>query len=302
MRSYFTALIAFIVLLSCDDGDIIVTDLDFEDVTVQRCTDFDYVFFKVNNDNNETLALQIVTTDSILAEEGTYIYNLGGNNSLSYRRLDGPVTGSEYFCNPVPPASPDVEEEFTSEAGVVNVVTLGDLDDEDGILGEEEGENDIIPQDTDEDGIPDYIDFDDDGDNVRTVDEGVVFNDDGTINLAESLDTDGDGILNYLDNDDDGDGVLTINEDTDGDLNPANDRPDLNTDPAYLDNTATLETIATAYRRHEYFLKNIEVTINLSNLAFVNEAGDEVIRDRRIIFFGNFTGAPDVSKKETPEL
>ena len=64
--------------------------------------------------------------------------------------------------------------------------------------------------DTDKDGIPDYLDADDDGDGIPTLGEG-------------QLDTDGDGILNYLDPDDDNDTILTINEpagDVDGDGRP----------------------------------------------------------------------------------
>ena len=63
------------------------------------------------------------------------------------------------------------------------------------------------PQDTDEDGIIDALDNDDDNDGVLTKAEDVN-NDSSPIND----DTDEDGIPNFLDNDDDGDKRLTINE------------------------------------------------------------------------------------------
>lgn len=93
-----------------------------------------------------------------------------------------------------------------------------------------DGDNDILNDDTDEDGVPNYADIDDDGDRVLTRDEDI--NNDGSPIFD---DTDGDGIYNYLDNDDDGDGKLTIDEDADGDGDPTNDDTDNDGIPNYLD-------------------------------------------------------------------
>ena len=85
--------------------------------------------------------------------------------------------------------------------------------------------------DTDNDGIPNFMDDDDDGDMILTNIETLSFRTNRFLNYP---DTDNDGIPNYLDNDDDNDGVLTIDEDYDGDGNPYND--DTNNDgiPDYL--------------------------------------------------------------------
>ncbi len=84
-------------------------------------------------------------------------------------------------------------------------------------------------QDTDEDGLPDYRDPDDDGDGVRTPYEAPG---------GDARDTDGDGVPDYLDPDDDGDERPTREEDADpdGDGDPADAR-DTDGDgvPDYLD-------------------------------------------------------------------
>ncbi|MCD9564375.1 gliding motility-associated C-terminal domain-containing protein, partial [Tenacibaculum maritimum] len=54
-------------------------------------------------------------------------------------------------------------------------------------------------QDTDNDGVPDYLDTDDDGDGVNTIDENPDPNTDGSVTDAQ--DTDNDGIPDYLDTD-----------------------------------------------------------------------------------------------------
>jgi outer membrane protein OmpA-like peptidoglycan-associated protein len=90
--------------------------------------------------------------------------------------------------------------------------------------------------DTDGDGVPDYLDEDDDGDGVFTRFEHPDPNGDG--NVADARDTDDDGVPDYLDDDDDGDGIPTRQEgaDPNGDGNPE-DAIDSDGDgiPDYLD-------------------------------------------------------------------
>jgi len=238
-------LFSLIALNSCDDGDIIVSSFDFSEQDVDYCSTVDdtesetvnYIFYKINSDTNEAIAFRISTDEPILTElsnETAYTFNLGSSSDtfVSYRIFNNPVT-SDYFCNEVPPSQPSVTEEYISAEGTVTIVTEGEYDDDDDIDAEFEmtlnGETDL-----DGDGIPNYYDFDDDGDNVPTNQEGVVLNEDDSIDMEGSLDTDGDGIPNFMDPDDDGDGVLTINEDVDRDLNPNNDVTDVSIGPDYL--------------------------------------------------------------------
>ncbi len=96
----------------------------------------------------------------------------------------------------------------------------------------------LANDDTDLDGIPNFIDNDDDGDMILTSVEYVFPR---NANSAQSLiDTDGDSIPNYLDNDDDGDGVLTINEDYNNNNNPGDDDTNGNSIPDYLENAVAL--------------------------------------------------------------
>lgn len=318
MKKLLIAIVAISCFASCDDGDIIVTSFDFETETLERCEDFDsqFVFFKINPDNNESIALSFTTSQDIFGpgngeeEIREITVQLSGNDNISYRRFDDLVT-SDYFCNPIPPATPLVVEEFISSDGDVTIFTQGTLADNDGVPSNLEGpvfnsDNSLNIEaslDTDEDGIPNVIDFDDDGDNVPTALEGVVLNTDGTINMDESRDTDMDGVLDYLDNNDDGDSVLTINEDTFmTDLDPSND----NSDPAnptlddYLNPNITTSVNTNAYRPHTYFLTNIIITINTQNLDFRNQNGEEAIRDIRNVPFGMFSGAPSAEIIVTP--
>jgi len=81
--------------------------------------------------------------------------------------------------------------------------------------GDPDGNLDDPGDDSDGDGVFNYLDNDDDGDGILTQYEAVEAS-------GDPADADGDGDYDYLDNDDDGDGILTINENADpnGDGNP----------------------------------------------------------------------------------
>lgn len=123
-------------------------------------------------------------------------------------------------------------DEDGSIQGEIDALDCAD-DDNDGIPNVFEdfnGDGDKENDDTDGDGIPNYLDNDDDGDGILTQYEAVDMD-------GNPADTDGDGDVDYLDNDDDGDTLLTIDENADpnADGNP-DDALDTDSDgvPDYL--------------------------------------------------------------------
>ena len=129
----------------------------------------------------------------------------------------------------------------TSEV-ILEVIDCLD-NDNDGVSTEQEDLNgDGYPgnDDTDNDGIPNYLDEDDDNDNVDTIDEitgiGAGFNG-VTYNY---IDTDLDGVENYIDNDDDGDGILSLMEDYNGNGTPIDDDTNANNIPDFLDDAVAI--------------------------------------------------------------
>lgn len=135
----------------------------------------------------------------------------------------------------------------------------------------------IIPEDTDNDGLPDYVDPDSDNDNIPDNIEAHDHNQDGIPDVTligsdkdnDGLDdgyegsmtididvndeindpyndlpnTDGDAEPDYRDTDDDNDGIESKNEDTNIDGNYANDDSDGDGIPEYLEPNASEEEI-----------------------------------------------------------
>ena len=272
MRKLVLLILIPLLFQGCNDGDIIVTNFDFEDAQLQQCGDTsNVVFFKINPQVNESISLLIPTSQELFIETGTQTFNLSSTGSIvNYRGFDDSVTSS-YFCNPVPATSPGVVLEYIGTSGIANLISETTLDDFDGI--DFVNSDDLSQEgfgDFDGDGIPNYHDFDDDGDNVLTSQE-----------IGEDplnpRDTDLDGMPDYLDPDDDNDGVLTINEDIDQNLNPADDIATPVGGPNYLDPDITTSVVIEAYKEHLYN-RTSDGTIIIDNLVLVSTQEQIIIQ------------------------
>lgn len=276
MRKLFLVLISTCLLniFSCDDGDVITIELDFGE-TFNACNGANgLVFYKTKDDPSESLSLKVagLTLDQILeVDETTKTYEkditLSSSNPFNYRTYSNttlPTSG--LFCSDVPLSNITITQDIESTDGTASLKTVLTEDDDDGIPAELEDINnngDLEDDDTDGDGIPNYIDADDDGDNILTKDEAPDPNDDG--DLSDAQDTDGNGTPDYLDKDDDGDGVDTRNEENDSqDKNPANDITNSDIGADYLNPGIATTVIATAYRDHN-ITQTYTVTLIISN-------------------------------------
>lgn len=285
------------MIISCDDGDVLFEDFDFDNIAVQACLpeidtgNRDYTFYKIESTTNETLSIQL-STDQEIFEEGFYDNFNVTSNPFEYRKFNGSVTNS-YFCNDVPPASPVVTETFVATAGTFDIDTFFTFDDEDGIPEEFEdinGDGNLDNDDTDGDGIPNYRDEDDDGDNIPTVDEGI-----DTSNPSQSRDTDSDGKPDYLDRDDDGDGTDTDQEDANGDLDPTNDGPDNLPDYLNILVSVPANPPINSFIEHKYRrVTNLEIILNDVTLSNGNQ---EIIYN--VFDFGTYVG-DQITIQETP--
>lgn len=120
MRKILALLLFIPMIQSCDDGDVILTNFNFENATLQSCGDVgNYVFYKVNPKVFESLSLKLGTSDSLYNKEESKTYQLNGStNFVNYRMYDGPL-GSDYFCNSIPPTSPKTVTDYRGNSGSV---------------------------------------------------------------------------------------------------------------------------------------------------------------------------------------
>lgn len=272
-RSISLLFCLIIVLSSCDDGDVLSVNLDF-DKELSRCGDENsdnYVIYDTKTDPFESLTLLFPsnsTNDNIFNPsttpfEGSFVIN-GSSVRFNYRKYDGDPSG--LICEEIPSSTVSITEDYEASTGTVNYLTTFVDDDNDDIPSELEDINnngDLEDDDTDGDGIPNYIDEDDDGDNVPTKDENP--DPDGDGDLADAQNTDGSDEPDYLDTDDDNDGILTRNEDENLNGNLFDDFADAAIAPRFLDVDATEEFINTNNNSNS-FTRTVSVLFTILNV------------------------------------
>lgn len=270
MRYIIFALLLFnLIVTSCDDGNVFNVEFDFED-TFDACGDTDLVFYKTKSDPSESLSIVIKNfsiEDLLVVDSSNMFYVEKTGTTFNYITYNNSSISGDIFCNDIPPSNITIINDYTSSA-TAKITTILTEDDDDGIpaaLEDINGDGDLTNDDTDGDGLPNYLDFDDDGDNVPTKTEKPDPNGDG--NLSDAQDTDGDNIPDYLDNDDDGDGVLTRDEENnEQNENPTDDVTNSEIGPDYL-NSAVAETVAAkAYRVHS-IKKTYTVSLTVSGIS-----------------------------------
>lgn len=257
MRQFFNILISLSLLtaFSCDDGDIITVEFDFDD-SFSSCGDL--VLYKTKTEPAESMSISfsnLSLEDLLEVEDNDTLVFSTTSNTFNYRTYNNAsLPSSGLFCADIPSSEVNITKDYESSDSEATIITVLTEDDNDGIpavLEDRNGNGDLKDDDTDGDGIPDYLDVDDDGDNVLTKDENPDPNGDG--DLSDAQDTDNDGTPDYLDPDDDGDEILTRDEENDTqNQNPKDDITNSDVGADYLNPDIKTSVPATAYRTHTY--------------------------------------------------
>lgn len=301
MKKLFSFLFLLLFLTSCDDGDIVITSFEFDDVDLQLCKGAkpnEFVFFKISKTINEAISYNFISenfSDTIATPTPIAIQLGESSSNLIYRNFNAPVT-ADYFCSNVPSSEIIIIEELNGTTGTSEILTeIITEDDDDGIPAEQEdlnGNGNLDDDDTDGDGIPNYKDQDDDNDNILTSVElpnDIPDNDD-------PRDTDGDGTPDYLEEDDDNDGILTRNEDADMNGNPRDDRDSVSGKLFYLDAESTNSAVAVDPVLDNTIKTTFRTTVSINGLVF--DGNNQNFKDKNFSFGFRDITIPKTTKKE----
>jgi len=123
MRRFLGVLICTLALNSCDDGDLTMETIDFEDVDTQSCST-NNILYKLKE--KEALLLEI--PKSTFVNEPTVpgtpiqIDIDNATNQVVYRFYNGTIA-TENICNTIPPALPNVTDQWTATSGKIQIIT-----------------------------------------------------------------------------------------------------------------------------------------------------------------------------------
>lgn len=135
MKKHLPVLGLLFALISCDDGEAIVTDFKFDaESDLNLCsTDEQNILYIVNTDPDESISFAFsdedfdgtIPTDEEEEDEITQIVELSNSNQLVYRTYNDQLEGKEYFCSGVPPNEPKITDEYKSiDGGYIQMITI----------------------------------------------------------------------------------------------------------------------------------------------------------------------------------
>ncbi|CAC9976607.1 hypothetical protein [Flavobacterium panici] len=131
MKKYVSLLILALLLNGCDDGDLTVDTINFEDIqTSAKCpnssTDETAPTLIYKLKTQEALILQLPANsikNDATPDGDPLIYDI--NNStyrVLYRAYDGKVA-VDNICGTIPPRTPNVTEEWQATAGIIEITS-----------------------------------------------------------------------------------------------------------------------------------------------------------------------------------
>lgn len=114
-----------VLLWNCDDGDLEIKEIVFDEVVLSSCTaDLETtVFFKLKEDESLILVLQGGILQNM---EGVLFSDIPSQSKFYYRFFDSTVS-SDYFCDEIPPPTPLVEKEIEATGGTLVITTVEEI-------------------------------------------------------------------------------------------------------------------------------------------------------------------------------
>ncbi|MBP6557947.1 MAG: hypothetical protein KAX93_03025 [Flavobacterium sp.] len=122
MKRILGLLTLLFLINACDDGDLTVDNIDFSEVSAQKCSSKD-VIYKIKDSEMLVLAIPATTfiNDETIADEPIEV-SINATNQVIYRQYNGTVS-SDNICPTIPSATPNLTEEWNATAGTIQITT-----------------------------------------------------------------------------------------------------------------------------------------------------------------------------------
>ena len=124
MKRVFSLLIFVLLLNGCDDGNLTLETIDFEDAPTKSCGDNNDIIYKLKE--NEALLLEIPKTEFVnepTDPASPKVIDIDNSTyRVVYRFYDGAVA-DDNICNTIPPAKPYAVDQWTATSGKIEIAT-----------------------------------------------------------------------------------------------------------------------------------------------------------------------------------
>ncbi|MFJ1473700.1 hypothetical protein ACILE9_05490 [Capnocytophaga cynodegmi] len=117
----FLSFIFTLCLIACNDGDLEVETISFDNSNVLSCTSDTTATFLFKYNSKQALVLEL--PKGVLKNEENNLSGIISNDYKLYYRTFSDAVNTSYFCGSYPPVSPSVISQFEATGGKISIVT-----------------------------------------------------------------------------------------------------------------------------------------------------------------------------------
>ncbi|GEP52178.1 hypothetical protein FNO01nite_28500 [Flavobacterium noncentrifugens] len=122
MKKLFGIFILVFLLNGCDDGDVLVENINFDNVSAAKCGDKG-IIYKIK----DTEVIQIILSPTVydanfVNEPGEKTIAITSGDMVRYRFYNGTVTSAS-VCGDLQPATPTIDSEWIATSGTIVITT-----------------------------------------------------------------------------------------------------------------------------------------------------------------------------------
>ncbi|TDP57575.1 hypothetical protein [Flavobacterium dankookense] len=123
MKQFLVILVLLFSLNACDDGDLEVKNIDFEDVVATKCSGDKDVIYKIKDTEMLLIEIPADIFENDETPEGEPIeVNISSTVKVKYRQYNGAVS-VDNICPAIPDATPSLLEEWNALAGTIEITS-----------------------------------------------------------------------------------------------------------------------------------------------------------------------------------
>lgn len=123
MKRFIGILCCAIAFSACDDGDLVVDTINFDEITTSTCGEANNLLFKLKGSESLILNVPAATfKEDATAEDTPIKLDINKTNQVVYNFYDGKVT-SDNICDLIPPATPKVKTQWNASSGIIQITT-----------------------------------------------------------------------------------------------------------------------------------------------------------------------------------
>lgn len=122
MKRFIGILSCVIAFAACDDGDLIVDTINFDEVATSTCSE-NNLLFKLKE--GESLILNVpeeTFLDDATEANVPITLDINSTNQVVYNFYDGKVTSAN-ICDLIPPSTPNVKTQWNASSGIIEITT-----------------------------------------------------------------------------------------------------------------------------------------------------------------------------------